>query len=63
MIAELEDWTTRALRNGPLLAPRFDSRVGVIACEIIGPHQQSREPTERVVMAFHELVNIGLIVG
>jgi hypothetical protein len=54
-----------ASRPGPLhpVAPRSNSGIDVVTGEIIGPHQQSREPTERVVMAFHELVNIGLIVG
>src|SRR5215216_420237 len=43
--------------------PRLDSGIDVVAGDIVSPHQQSREPTKRVVMAFHELVNIGLIIG
>jgi hypothetical protein len=45
-----------------LVAPRSNSGIDVVTGEIIGPYQQSRELTKRVVMAFHELVNIGPIV-
>jgi hypothetical protein len=45
-----------------LVAPRSNSGIDVVIGEIICPYQQCREPTKRVVVAFHELVNIGLIV-
>jgi hypothetical protein len=45
------------------LAPLFDSWIDVVACDIVGPHQQSCEPSERVAMASGELVNIRLLVG
>jgi hypothetical protein len=50
-------------RSRESFAARLDSGIGVVTGDIVSPHQQSREPTKGVVMAFHELVNIGLIVG
>jgi hypothetical protein len=52
-----------ASRLGPLrpVAPRSNSGIDVVTGEIIGPYQQSRESTERVGMASHELVDIGLV--
>jgi hypothetical protein len=50
-------------RSRESFAPRLDSGIDVVAGDVVSPHQQSREPTKQVVVAFHELVNIGLIVG